>query len=266
MVVQTISELTQYFTRLRGAVLLGGREREYEALREQLDRGQLLAKTAGGVSEAWGVAVRAPKNPRYPAGLRSLLYLFDNPGEIFGSMQQLGQMHAIQHLKGIVLIVDPFSLPAAPRDANPELKPSQTPLLTVVGNLIRAVEQYLKTRRGDKCAVPLAVILTKADALPVSDYPFLSDLLPGDGRPGDKLDERCRAAIRRLGGGPSLDALALNFSNVRYFAASALGRMPDRSGKPFQGIGVLEPFIWMLDQAVGIDGSKTPNRAAQQVN
>lgn len=255
--VQAIRLLREHFGALRGSVALSSDEQKgrYAGLEGALVRGQPPPKTLGGISEAWGLAVRVPKGQRYPKGLRSLLYMFDNPGEVFGSMRDLGQMHAIGHLKGILLVVDPFSLPALSEEGRrmgQDLKASETPLLTVTGNLINAVNQYLKVRPGEKCRVPLAMVLTKADALPIEQHAYLADLLPGDGRAaGAALSARCRGAIDKLGGGPSLRALELNFSNVRCFACSALGRMP-RVGdsRPFAPAGVLDPFLWVLDCAV----------------
>ena len=56
-----------------------------------------------------------------------------------------------------------------------------------------------------------------------------------------------RQALEQLGEGRSIRALEMKFATVRYFACSALGRMPDhRDQSPFQGTGVTEPFLWLL--------------------
>jgi len=227
-------------------------EEQQHALEQQmelLDRGQVVAKTAGDIMQAFGLAVRARKQPR------CLLYLFDEPGENFATMKRFGHMQALQNLKGIVLLMDPFSMPTLMEQSGlsaSELKPSETPFRTVVDNLINSVNMMLLERPGDKCKVPLAVVLSKADALPVESCPFLANLVPRDGRQADdNLNQRCRDALTKLGEGRSIQELEWKFSDVRYFACSALGRTPDlRNPRPFQPSGVVPPLQWILSRAV----------------
>lgn len=213
-----------------------------------LDRGQVVAKTAGDVMEAFGLALRMPKRK-----LHWLLYLYDAPGEHFLTRERFGQKQIIQHLAGIVLLVDPFSLSGLSDYTDRlggELQPSQTPFHDVVAVLIAGVNQMLVRRSTDKCNVPLAVVMSKADAIPTSDFPFLADLCPSHGERTDRaLSDRCRTGLEKLGAGGSIRALEHRFSNVRYFACSALGRTPTlRDPNPFQPVGVAEPFLWMLEQ------------------
>jgi hypothetical protein len=102
---------------------------------------------------------------------------------------------------------------------------------------------------NEKCQVPLAVVLNKTDALPAKEHPFLADLVSSD----DGAHDRCRQALERLGEGRSIRALEQKFETVRYFACSALGRMPDpRDHSPFRGSGAIEPFLWLLN----LDGAR----------
>jgi hypothetical protein len=211
----------------------------------QLDQGRVVAKTAGNEVQAFGLAVRIPK------GMHSLLYLYDAPGEHFLTMERFGQKQIIQHLAGIILLADPFSLPALSDYAqrlSVELKPSETPFHDIVAVLIAGVNQMLVRQPTDKCKVPLAVMIAKVDALPVNELPFLANLSPGSGHSADgAFNTRCREALEKLGAGHSIRALEQKFSNVHYFACSALGRMPDlRSSEPFRPVGVTAPFLWLL--------------------
>jgi hypothetical protein len=220
-------------------------EREYRREVEQLDRGVVVAKTAGDVMHAFGLAVRVPKR------FECLLYLFDAPGEHFATVQRFGRKQALQHLRGIVLLADPFALPGLSEHAQrlgAEVGASQMPFRDVAYNLIQNVNLLLAKRPDEKCPVPLAVVLSKADALPVQEYPFLADLLPRGSSGNGALSARCRAALDKLGEGPSLRALEQKFSRVSYFACSALGRIPAaRETKPFQPLAVEQPFLWLLD-------------------
>lgn len=218
------------------------KEWNYHEQMELLDRGQVVGKTAGNVTLA--MAVRIPKGRQY------LLYLFDKPGERFASREHAGRMQALRHLKGIVLLVDPFSLPALEEQGRRlgVLKPSEDPFGHIVHTLIWGVRAMLLERPEDICRAPLAVVLSKADALPTRDFPFLDGLFPGDGRVDPTTSARCREALNKLGAGASVRELEMKFSNVRYFACTALGRLPDfRNASPFQPKGVVEPLMWLLE-------------------
>jgi hypothetical protein len=57
----------------------------------------------------------------------------------------------------------------------------------------------------------------------------------------------CRKALDALGAGNVVRGLEQYFTSVRYFACSALGRIPDPKNRaPFQPAGVIEPFLWLL--------------------
>ena len=207
-----------------------------------LDRGQVLAKTAGDVMQAFALAVRL----RQPRRLRSLLYLFDAPGEHFATMERFGRKQILQHLGGIILLIDPFALPPLEtrgRRLHAGIKPSGVPLDKVAATLINGVNSMLLRQPTQKCQVPLAVVIGKADA-----HPSLDKLCPRSGGPhAPDLSPRCRLALQRLGAGNAIRALEQKFEKVSYFASSPLGRLPDlRNTSAFQPVGVIEPFAWLL--------------------
>jgi len=102
------------------------------------------------------------------------------------------------------------------------------------------------------------VVLSKADAFPERDQPFLSGLCPQNGhRPDAALSARCREALARLGEGASLRALEQKFTRLRFFACTALGRMPDpRNLRPFESRGVAEPLLWLLEAPLATEEAR----------
>jgi hypothetical protein len=224
-------------------------QQEFDTQVAQLDRGEILAKTMGLAMHALGLAVRASK------GLRCLMYFFDKPGEYFETMRQFGQLQGVEGLKGIVLLVDPFSSPelsAQTKWMSDQLKPSETALPKVVASLINAVDMtLLQGQPNQVCTVPLAVVIGKIDAFEPQLkelFPFLAGIGPSSSPDGDEqMSALCRNAISKLGDSTSIRSLELKFSTIRYFACTALGRMPElRNRSPFQPKGVIEPFLWLL--------------------
>lgn len=236
-------------------------QREHAEQVRLLNTGQRLAKTAE-VMTAYGLAVRIPKR------LSALVYLFDKQGEYFEKMHDFGKMQGIQGLNGILLLVDPFSLPALDEYAtrmSGQLQPSKAPFHTVASNLILAVEQMLPDSPSKRCDVPLAVVLSKADAFPLSGYSFLTGLVASDHANPEGLHSRCREALCKLGAADSVRLLEQKFKNVRYFACSAMGRMPDlRDTSPFQPDGVEQPLLWLLFRAAPSSAGLAPAPLAVQ--
>jgi hypothetical protein len=145
-----------------------------------------------------------------------------------------------------VLIVDPFALSDLEDYASETT--SETPFSDTVSVLISGINQMLVRRPTDPCGVPLAVVIAKADALPVDDFPFLANLVTSASNPHDEaLNARCRQALEKLGEGGSVRALEQKFSNIQYYACSALGRSAAfGNNSAFQPRGVLEPLLWLL--------------------
>ncbi len=205
-----------------------------------LDKGQVLAKTAGDVMQALGITIRISRKQQF------LLYLFDAPGEHFLAMDQFARKQVLQHMKGIILLVDPFSLPALMEsDGRFDFSPAAFSFHRIVEVLIAGVNQMILARPTDQCAIPLAIVLSKADALPVKEYPFLQELCPNGQFSRD--NGRIRQALNDLGGNRSIHALERKFTNIHYFVATALGRPPDHLDvTPFRPVGVTDPFLWLL--------------------
>jgi hypothetical protein len=253
--VQAVNQLMEHLRTLPRATVRvdsAHQSHEFERALTQLSSGQVLAKTAGDVTQALGLVISIPKQ------IRCLLHLYDPPGEVFTTMQELGRKQAVQHLSGIVLLVDPFSFPALSRitgHLGPGLKPSESPFAQVVSVLTHGVNDMLGLGPQDKCQIPLAVVLSKADALPVDNLPFLKVLSSSCG--GDTYahsSDHCRSAFVKLGeeNQNTIRLLEQKFARVGYFSCSALGRIPDPRNKlPFKATGVMQPILWLL----GLDKS-----------
>jgi signal recognition particle receptor subunit beta len=263
---QAILRMTELVGAQRGAVVRldsAQQESDHAEQLRKLGSGQLLAKTAE-TTTAYGLEVRIQH------GLRALIYLFDKPGEYFERMRDFGKMQGIRGLQGIVLLVDPFSLPGLAADAEKmggQVQASQSLFHNIASNLVRAIEQILPGNQSQQCDVPLAVVLSKADAFPVATHPFLSGLI-GNGKDSTPdLNRLCREALVKLGAEDSIRLLEQKFSNLHYFACSALGRVPDlRNTSPFRPSGVEQPLLWLLGVAARLGVPQPARDETRQVH
>ena len=147
----------------------GARERSSGPTGTGWIEAQVLAKTSGDVIKAFGVAARLSKKQRY------LLYLFDAPGEVFGKTESIGRKLWFQSPAGIILFVDPFSLPELTDHAmrkEAELKASEISFRQINSTLITGIKMMLAKQSTDRCQVPLAVVIGKADSCQSATSPF----------------------------------------------------------------------------------------------
>lgn len=173
---------------------------------------------------------------------KSLLYYYDAAGEEYSTINRAGRHENIKHLDGLILLVDPFSLEGLNnrvREEEAGLRASQTPWGDVVTSTIATLRCMPSRKRHQ--SIPLAVVITKADAQSVQE--MLGDIkkrLPGS--------EQCEKALVRWGARNSVELLRQHFDTLRFFACSALGRSPGSdNGKPFMDYGIMEPLQWILN-------------------
>ena len=118
------------------------------------------------------------------------------------------------------------------------------------------VERFLQamreTGRSDIRKLPIAVVVSKVDAIDAGD-----GIVPGD--EGEKVS----AWLEAHGGGNLVRLLAAEFGSCRFFAVSSLGRVPDPSdASAFSPNGTLEPFFWLLSaNKIAMNGKATETAA-----
>lgn len=233
-------------------------ERLFAASCDAFKRGQLVAKTAEYSPSAF-LAMIADRR-----GRRALVYTYDAAGELYQGTDELHGQEYYSYLHGIMLVIDPYSLPQAREEAGPELaqrqdavRPSSEPPEAVYERMAEALRGFSgQTGRLDH---PLAVILTKSDALG-SHGKFQRTA-------GDRDDEVTSLLVRKWleqhGAGNLVRTIDKDFSKVRYFACSALGRLPDATQNAFVPVDVLRPFSWLMEkQGMVLDADTSPARVA----
>lgn len=243
-------------------------EEDYRRVREALDRGQPPDKTVTAVPRAFNLKLqRGKETPR-------LLYLYDPAGEAF---RETGEMilHTYQaFFSGLIFLIDPFALPEVQREYHDELeaekdalKPSELPVEDVLARVLISLEESFALGKTAQVRAPVAVVVNKIDAFDLQDRlgaeAVETRLRASTGSNlVEARNELVREHLLRWDQAALVHQIEARFARVRYFTCSALGHMPDTSGRPFKPKAVLEPLLWILKQADSVFAGETRERAA----
>lgn len=165
----------------------------------------------------------------------TILSFYDTSGEDLATLDRAREQHYLAATDGLVLLLDPFGLPAnrdlaLSRGIRPDsLKDTPIQILTAITGMLREAGRL---KASKKITRPLAVVLAKIDA-------FYSEVPPDDpirrvpaNRPvfdeQESLDlhHHVESLVAKWGGDDLLRHLRLNYTNYRFFVASALGAEP----------------------------------------
>jgi hypothetical protein len=233
-------------------------ERDFERTRDQLARGRRPDVTMDPLPRA--LTLRLERDGQSPR----LLYLYDPAGEAFASTEGTGLHRYQEYLSGLVFLVDPFAIPAVADEYGAQLaahadalRPSTVPVEDTFARILIGMEEFFGLKKGDRIRVPVAVVLGKTDAFDLEDRigeravdGRMAAAPAGASREGVR-DALIRDQLRAWGEGPFVQQLETRCSRVRYFTCSSLGRMPDATGRAFEGRGVLDPLMWIIGETDG---------------
>ena len=206
---------------------------------------------------------RMDKRGSFARGQASTIFSFyDTSGEDLATLDRARQQHYLSATDGLILLLDPFGLPAnrdkaLVRGVDPELL-VDTPIqvLSAVTGMLRDAE---RVKPGKKIKRPLAVVLSKIDAFfdevgpddPVRRTPKAEPVF--DEVESKDLHFHVESLVDSWGGDAVLRHLRQNYGCYRFFVASALGAQPNygkgRVGN--QGLRphrVAEPLLWLMAQ------------------
>ena len=141
-----------------------------------------------------------------------LLFMYDAAGETFSTDAYTGLQAYYKYVRGIIFVVDPCAISVYSRHHQSEiapirdsLGPSDLDIEEVCNRMLRAVEMYRVERISGRYAVPLAVVMTKVDALELEDevgIPAVQRLLanaPSTITQEDAINELVQSFFRKHG-------------------------------------------------------------------
>ncbi|MEO5874496.1 MAG: GTPase [Streptosporangiaceae bacterium] len=210
-------------------------------------------------------AVTAPREPLVYLLTRTLrgrfrtrsealtLVLFDTAGEDLRS-REVRDLHLkyLEAADAIIFLADPLELTAGASDSEP---------LDVLARVTEPLRQKYGLGVQDRLKVPIAVALTKIDALPLPRQSAMhrsrtrSGSLDVDDR--EAVDAQVRALLHEWGSGDLDRYLEQHYAEHALFGLSALGGVP-RDGQVGPGgvrpYRVEDPLLWLLHLFGMLDG------------
>lgn len=210
---------------------------DFESALANLARGRLPSKTQVGSKAALVAEVQG-------GGRSRVLSLYDVAGESYVGDDMVRGLRFLEVPSGLVMLVDPLSLQRFATDHEEEiaaakdwLRPSPVKPIRVLESTVGALAEA--GARPER--IPVAVVLAKTDAL-------------GIGAEIERLErnagERAVPAwLEQHGAGNFVRAVESSFRDVGWFAASALGRVPEPGDtSAFVPRGTAAPVLWLLRQ------------------
>jgi len=238
-------------------------ERDFKANVARLDGGRELAKTTEIVPQAYNLSIRTSGN-----SCGKVVYVYDAAGEAYASEGQSLQQIYFKYVHGLIFVVDPFSiadlrheLGAKIDDVRMTLRPSPIGVMESYERMVTVLETNLGLVRGKPYPHPISVVVTKVDALDLESRigePAALALVASDPKVVDKssaIDRLVRQFLGRYGLENFVRDVDRQFTSVRYFSCSALGRMPGTSVDRFVPLRALDPLESILTR-VGVLDSK----------
>jgi len=227
----------------------------YESNIKQLSKGTPLLKTAEIVPQAYNLAIKKPKDR-----IGRIVYIYDAAGEAYSEESNTILQTYYKYVHGLIFIIDPFSIEIFMRKHNAEIKklknsvrPSEMDAMDAYERMITVLEASVGLKRDQKFQHPLAIVITKTDALGLDEIigrTAAEELMRQD--PSirfevDAINKLVEKFLIDYGLGNFVRDVKLQFDDVAFFSCSSLGRLPDPSDqRPYEPIGVLEPFLWLL--------------------
>lgn len=222
-------------------------KRQLEASVDGFARGVVVPKTAQLSPDAIQMKITGH------TGGAGLLYVYDTAGELFQDTDEIRRHEYYSYAHSILFLIDPFSLRQVRvdlagilPDSEAGIRPSEEP----PGHVYQRMIVNLRQLAGKSGLIrrPIAVVLTKVDALGIdAQVDRSARAIQAEPRPSREPEP---SGVRRWlmdhGEGNLVRAIEQDFSDVRYFSCSALGRVPD--GSALVPRHALAPLEWSLSR------------------
>jgi len=244
-------------------------KRNFEANLQRLSHGHELLKTPDIVPQAYNLEIRAPG-----AWVPKFAYVYDAAGEAFNTNANTSLQEYYKYIHGVIFVIDPFAISEYRRLHQTDielvrgsLRPSALNVMQAYERMMQMFEASIGIRKGGRYTQPIAIVMTKVDALNLEweiGMPAAQALMAHDPSivsEEDAISLLVRHFLYNYGLGNFVRDVESQFTNVKYFSCSALGRLPTQTDtRSFQPIRVLDPLVWLLINAKAIKAVQSQAR------
>jgi hypothetical protein len=266
-IVQATREFKELFeTKYRYTIAFTdpNQQRDFDANVRRLAEGRVLVKTPEVVPKAYTLEIRAQHT-----WVPKLAYIYDAAGEAFITDLNTSQQEYYKYIHGIVFVIDPTAISAFRHiyqadidlleDITPGLAPSKLDVMQAYERMIQMLEASINVRKQGRFQQPIAIVMTKVDVLDLENEvgaPAAQRLIahdPSIEREEDAISVLVRDFLCQYNLENFVRDVEAQFSTVKYFSCSALGRLPSQDDtSSFVPVRVLDPLIWLLISAKAI--------------
>ena len=184
------------------------------------------------------------------------LIIYDIAGEAISGSNAAVNMVSLTTCDGLFVMCDPFcsSILCDRVLENGGQLPDHCSddISVLIDDLVHFLVDLRLIKTGERCTVPIAMIVTKTDVPEVAEVlgeGAVAKAYQSSGGQGDLsqfTDQKCREFLADIGLESALRKLDMQFTNVRLFPVSSMGHGYDDTA--FTPQGVCEPFYWLLKE------------------
>lgn len=228
---------------------------KYEANLARLSSGTALVKTEGIIPQAYNLSI---KKPRERVG--RIIYLYDAAGEAYIDEENTMLQSYYPYAHGLIFIIDPFSIDSFYRKneeqieaLKTQIRPSSASVMSTYERMLSMLESTKQVKGEDRFSYPIAVVVTKTDALSLEDVIGSTAakelMLQHDNYRFEHqaIHDLTKQFLIDYGLDNFVRDVQLRFKEVGFFSCSALGRLPSEDDhSSFMSIRVLQPLLWLL--------------------
>lgn len=188
--------------------------------------------------------------------VKRLIHLYDVAGEVFMDNAEHEKQEQYRYCHGIVMIIDPFSIPLIFERYADQLTPEdiagigRADLNDIADSFINKLRTVTGMGDRDMSRVPLAVVISKIDSAGLEQEvgaEAVCALMRAEPErfPNyfDAQDYLCRKLLWENDMGGFLNSMTSRFQKTRFFACSAIGHTRDQG--EYMPYGVQPPMEWL---------------------
>lgn len=188
-----------------------------------------------------------------------LISVCDIAGEVFANQDIMARQQGYRFADALVVIVDPLSITEYKNELKKTMKPEEFAQLNastqqmsdVLSGLINTMESLYHVKATDKIKKSVVIVFTKCDIPGLSEKigpQAVNDYIQSHGSTAhtDASNAVCKQFLLEYGEDNFLNTVSSKFSQVQFFACSALGH--NTAGKSFTPVDVDKPLLWIIDK------------------